>query len=260
MTLPLAGVHIAVTRPPEQATKLNAAITAAGGAVISFPLLDIASLPDLTAFHAAITPLAQFDWAVFISSNAVQYGMPLLQQNLLPATLSLPASLKFAAIGPTTASALHGFGIAQVLTPSDRFDSESLLALPELQQMQGRRVLIVRGVGGREVLAETLKQRGAEVVFGECYRRINPQTDAALLAQSHSAGQLQGVIITSSEALRFLLDLAADSVWLQATPVFVNHDRIAEQAAAHGLSVASAGQPGDEAMLQLLTRHFTAKS
>jgi uroporphyrinogen-III synthase len=251
MTLPLAGVHIAVTRPPEQATKLNAAITAAGGAVISFPLLDIASLPDLSAFHAAITPLSQFDWAIFISSNAVQYGMPLLQQ------ASLPASLKFAAIGPTTASALHGFGVAEVLTPRDRFDSESLLALPELQQMQGLRVLIVRGVGGREVLADTLKQRGAEVVFGECYRRINPQADAALLAQSHSAGQLQGVIITSSEALRFLLDLAAGSAWLQATTVFVNHDRIAEQAAAHGLSVASAGEPGDAAMLQLLTRHFT---
>lgn len=251
MTLPLAGVHIAVTRPPEQATKLNAAINAAGGEVISFPLLDIASLPDLSAFHAAITPLSQFDWAIFISSNAVHYGMPLLQQ------ASPPASLKFAAIGPTTASALHEYGVAQVLTPRDRFDSESLLALPELQQMQGLRVLIVRGVGGREVLADTLKQRGAEVVFGECYRRINPQADAALLAQSHSAGQLQGVIITSSEALRFLLDLAAGSAWLQATTVFVNHDRIAEQAAAHGLSVASAGQPGDAAMLQLLTRHFT---
>jgi uroporphyrinogen-III synthase len=252
MTLPLAGVHIAVTRPPGQATKLNAAITAAGGQVISFPLLDIASLPDLTAFHTAITPLSQFDWAIFISSNAVQFGMPLLQQ------ASLPAALKFAAIGPTTASALHGFGIAQVLTPSDRFDSESLLALPELQQMQGRRVLIVRGVGGREVLAETLKQRGAEVVFGECYRRINPQADADVLAQAYATGQLQSIIITSSEALRFLLDLAGHSGWLKAVPLFVNHDRIAEQAAAHGLSVASAGQPGDEAMLQLLTRHFTS--
>jgi uroporphyrinogen-III synthase len=250
MTQPLAGVHIAVTRPPEQATKLNAAIAQAGGSVISFPLLDIASLPDLSAFHAAITPLDQFDWAVFISSNAVQYGMPLLQQ------ASLPARLKFAAIGPTTASALGSFGVAEVLKPSDRFDSESLLALPELQQMQGQRVLIVRGVGGREVLADTLKQRGADVVFGECYRRINPQKNADVLAQAYAGNKLQAIIITSSEALRFLLDVAGESDWLKAVPLFVNHDRIAEQAQSHGLKVISAGQPGDEAMLQLLTKHF----
>lgn len=250
MTLPLAGVHIAVTRPPEQATKLNAAITQAGGSVISFPLLDIASLPDLSAFHAAITPLDQFDWAIFISSNAVQYGMPLLQQT------SLPARLKFAAIGPTTASALQNFGITEVLKPSDRFDSESLLALPELQHMQGQCVLIVRGVGGREVLADTLKQRGAEVVFGECYRRVNPQKNADALAKAYDNGKLQAMIITSSEALRFLLDLAGESPWLKAVPLFVNHDRIAEQAAWQGMTVFSAGQAGDEAMLQLLTRHF----
>lgn len=250
MTQPLAGVHIAVTRPPEQATRLNAAITQAGGSVISFPLLDIASLPDLSAFHAAITPLDQFDWAIFISSNAVQHGMPLLKQSLLP------ASLKFAAIGPTTASALQDFGVTEVLKPSDRFDSESLLALPELQQMQGQRVLIVRGVGGREVLADTLKQRGAEVVFGECYRRVNPQKNADVLAQAYANHQLQAMIITSSEALRFLLELASESAWLKAVPLFVNHDRIAEQAGSHGLTVISAGQAGDAAMLQLLTSHF----
>lgn len=253
MTLPLTGVHIAVTRPPEQATKLNAAITQAGGSVISFPLLDIASLPDLSAFHAAVTPLDQFDWAIFISSNAVQHGMPLLQQ------AGLPSALKFAAIGPTTASALQSFGITEVLKPSDRFDSESMLALPELQHMQGQRVLIIRGVGGREVLADTLKQRGAEVVFGECYRRVNPQKNADILEQSHFLGELQGIVITSSEALRFLLDLAAESSWLKAVPLFVNHDRIAEQAEAHGLKVISAGQPGDEAMLQLLTTHFQSQ-
>ena len=100
MTQPLAGVHIAVTRPPEQATKLTAAIIGAGGAVISFPLLDIKGLEDLTAFHAAVTPLSLFDWAVFISTNAVQHGMPLLQQ------AGISPSLKFAAIGPTTAASL----------------------------------------------------------------------------------------------------------------------------------------------------------
>ena len=254
MTLPLVGRTIAVTRPPEQATKLTAAITAAGGEVISFPLLDIQGLEDLSAFHAAVTPLNQFDWAVFISSNAVQHGMPLLQE------IGIPQTLKFAAIGPTTAASLQAHGIPQVLTPTDRFDSEALLSLPELQHMQGQRVLIVRGLGGREVLAETLKQRGAEVVFGECYRRVNPQSSAQVLAQAYDEGKLHGIVITSSEALRFLLDLAQDASWLQVTPLFVNHARIAEQAQTAGLKVHCSGVSGDVAMLNLLQSELSVDS
>ncbi|WP_029147710.1 uroporphyrinogen-III synthase [Methylophilus sp. 5] len=252
MTLSLAGVHIAVTRPPEQATKLTAAITAAGGAVISFPLLDIKGLEDLIDFHVAVTPLSQFDWAVFISTNAVQYGMPLLQQ------AGISPALKFAAIGPTTAASLQGYGIAEVLTPRERFDSEALLALPALQHMQEQRVLIVRGVGGREVLADTLKQRGAEVVFGECYRRVNPQNNAQLLQQAYAQGHLDGIVVTSTEALRFLLALAGEADWLKVTPLFVNHARIAEQARASGLTAFSADQSGDAAMLSLLQTHLSA--
>jgi len=247
----LAGVHIAVTRPPEQATKLTAAITAAGGSVISFPLLNIKGLDDLSAFHAAVTPVSQFDWAVFISTNAVQHGMPLLQQ------AGIAPNLKFAAIGPTTAASLQHYGITEVLTPSERFDSEALLALPALQQMQGQRVLIVRGVGGREVLAQTLKQRGAEVVFGECYRRVNPQSSVQPLAQAYASGQLQGIVVTSTEALRFLLALAGEADWLKVTPVFVNHARIAEQARESGLIAFSADQSGDAAMLSLLQTHLS---
>lgn len=254
MTLPLAGRTIAVTRPPEQATKLTAAIEAAGGVVISFPLLDIQALPDLSGFHHAITPLAQFDWVIFISSNAVQHGMPLLKQ------VGVPPGLKFAAIGPTTAASLHGFGITQVLTPQERFDSESLLALDAFHNMQGQRVLIVRGVGGREVLAETLKQRGAEVVFGECYRRVNPQSSAQLLAQAYDEGKLHGIVITSSEALRFLLDLGQSAPWLQGTPLFVNHARIAEQAQAAGLTAYCSGVSGDVAMLDLLLSELSVDS
>ena len=254
MTLPLAGRTIAVTRPPEQATKLTAAIEAAGGVVISFPLLDIQVLPDLSGFHHAITPLAQFDWVIFISSNAVQHGMPLLKQ------VGVPPRFKFAAIGPTTAASLHGFGITQVLTPQERFDSESLLALDAFKNMQGQRVLIVRGVGGREVLAETLKQRGAEVVFGECYRRVNPQSSAQVLAQAYDEGKLHGIVITSSEALRFLLDLGQSAPWLQGTPLFVNHARIAEQAQAAGLTAYCSGVSGDVAMLDLLLSELSVDS
>lgn len=250
MTLPLAGVSIALTRPPEQAATLSRAILAAGGQVLSFPLLDIVALEDDSTCLQAMTPVAQFDWVVFISSNAVAHGMPLLQQQ------GYPDRVGFAAIGPTTAAALVARGVARVLVPQARYDSESLLALPELQNMQGKRVLIVRGVGGRELLAETLRQRGAVVVCAECYRRVNPQTSSAPLQQAQSAGNLHGIVVTSSEALRHLWALAGAADWLKSIPLFVNHARIAEEAARLGLQTVTAHAPGDMEMLDVLSRYF----
>jgi uroporphyrinogen-III synthase len=148
---------IAITRPAAQAQKLNALIELEGGTPISFPLIDIVPLEDYQTFNSTIEVIAEYDWAIFISSNAVQNGMP----RLLQAHTQLPSRLRFAAIGPVTAQEIQNFGINTVLTPVGRFDSESLLALPEMRQVAGKRIMIFRGVGGREVLAETLKARGA---------------------------------------------------------------------------------------------------
>lgn len=249
MAKPLANIGVAITRPIDQAKKLTHLIQEAGGSVISFPLIDIVPLTDLTAFRAEIAKIATFDWVIFISSNAVQNGMPHLVKS------GIPSHLKFAAIGPVTASELQGFGVKQVLTPQDRFDSESLLALPEMQAMQGKKVMIVRGVGGREVLADTLKSRGAEVVFAECYQRKNPQTNCDVLQQAWKNQQLHAIVVTSSEAMGHLLDLAGNASWLKEVRICVNHARIAEFALEMGLRIHVAKTAGDEAMLKLLQTH-----
>ena len=252
----LSGRHVAITRPLGQAEKLQSLIAAEGGEAVLFPLIAIAPLQDYTAFDAVIAGLAQYDWLIFISSNAVQYGMPrLLKQG------ALPERLQFAAIGPVTAAELGQFGVQQVLTPIDRFDSEALLALPQMQAVAGKRCMIVRGVGGREVLAQTLVQRGATVTFAECYQRVNPQTDAGLLQTLWQNKALDALVVTSSEAMRHLLGLAADDLlkplpesWLRNTRICVNHARIGEEAAHHGLNIHIAEAPGDTAMLQCLIR------
>lgn len=252
----LAGRGIAITRPAEQAQPLAELISGCGGRPILFPLLAIAPLADYTAFDQALANLAACDWAIFISSNAVQQGMPRVLQH----SPALPPQLRFAAIGPATAAELHRHGIGQVLTPQDRYDSESLLALPEMQAMQGKRVMIFRGVGGRELLAEALQARGAAVNFAECYRRINPQRNAGDLPRLWQNGQLHALVVTSSEALRNLLRLADDAAWLRETLLCVNHPRIAETACDHGLQVAVSAAPGDEAMLQCLIHHLQDRS
>ena len=255
----LNGITIAITRPVDQAKKLSALITAAGGTAVLYPLIEITALSDYSQFEAVIQNIQQYDWAIFISSNAVQNGMPRL------VNVGIPEHLQFAAIGPVTASELQSFGVNQVLTPSShiqdgdlskvRFDSESLLALPEMQAMQGKKVMIFRGMGGRDVLAETLKSRGATVTFAECYQRINPQTNCDLLANLYNEKKLHGIVITSSEAMRHLLDLAGDAEWLKNITLFVNHARIAELPLQMGLKVSVADAPGDDAMLKTIA-HF----
>jgi uroporphyrinogen-III synthase len=242
----LTGIGVAITRPVDQAKKLAALITEAGGTPILFPLIEITPLDDYSQFEVVISKINNYDWAIFISSNAVQNGMPRLVKH------GIPAKLKFAAIGPVTANELQGFGVTNVLVPYDRFDSESLLALPEMQAVNGKKVMIFRGVGGRDVLAETLKTRGAQVTFAECYQRINPQTDCNLLTQFYAEKKLHGIVVTSSEAMRHLLDLAGEAEWLKHVTLFVNHARIAELPQQIGLKVLVADALGDEAMLKIL--------
>lgn len=249
---PLAGRGIAITRPVDQAADLNKGIVQAGGNPISFPLLAISPLEDYEAFDRVIETLPTCDWIVFISSNAVQQGMPRITARFP----RLPPDLRFAAIGPATAQELARHGVEQVLTPVARFDSESLLACPEFKDMRRQRVVIVRGVGGRELLAETLRTRGAKVAFAECYRRVNPQHDAGKLPELWQNGQLHALVVTSSEALRNLLQIAGNAPWLKDIWVCVNHARIAETARDHGLKAALAEAPGDTAMLQCLIHHL----
>ena len=243
---PLQGIGVAITRPSGQAKQLSKRIEEAGGYVIPFPLIEIAPLDDYTEFEQIIRHLADFDWIIFISSNAVQNGMPhLIKQGI-------PDSLQFAAIGPTTAESLGDYGINNVLIPKGRFDSESLLSLPEMHAMQGKKVMIIRGIGGRELLANTLKSRGADVHFGECYQRINPQTNCEVLAQAFNKNSLQHIVVTSSEAMRYLLEMAGDSDWLKQITICVNHARVAEEANKAGLKLVVANAPGDEAMTALI--------
>lgn len=247
----LAGYGIAITRPLEQAQELAGRIAAEGGQPILFPLLAIAPLDDPRAFLAVLDDLEKTDWAIFISSNAVEQGMPALVRR----HPQRPAGLRFAAIGPATTAELKRFDVDEVLMPKDRYDSESLLALPQMQEVQDRRILIFRGVGGRELLAEQLQARGAEVRFAECYRRVNPQRDAGDLPRLWQNKQLHALVVTSSEALRNLVALADDAEWLRSTPVFVNHARIGELAQRHGLNAIVADVPGDEGMLNCLIRN-----
>lgn len=239
----LAGLKIAVTRPRDQAAPLAQAIAQVGGKPLLFPLLEIEAAELTPALRGQLSHLTQADLAIFISPNAVQYGTAALRA----ADVELPPSVKIAAVGQGSAKALRELGIAGVIAPTERFDSEGLLALPELQQVAGRRVAIFRGNGGRELLGDTLTARGAVVEYVECYRRSKPPQDgAALLAAAPDA-----ITVTSSEALGYLWQMLDDHARaaLCGTPLFVPHARIAELAHQQGWRRVVPTGSGDDGLL-----------
>jgi uroporphyrinogen-III synthase len=174
---------------------------------------------------------------------------------------SFPAQLKVAAVGRGSADALEALGVRPVIAPEEGADSESLLRVPELEHVAEQRIVIFRGVGGRELLRDTLVARGASVEYAECYRRVRPEADRTLLMQSWSKGEIDAIVVTSSEGLRNLHDLiGADGRELLAmTPVFASHERIAATASELGLKQVFVTRPGDRGIAASLAQHFGAR-
>jgi uroporphyrinogen-III synthase len=244
---PLDGLGVLVTRPAHQAGHLAELIEQAGGRAILFPTLEIFDARDMSPVFAAIDRLEQFDLAVFVSPNAVNRAMKLIR-----ASRGWPQNLRCAAVGKGSGRALAQLGINDVLVPPERFDSEALLALPELQDVAGKQVVIFRGEGGRELLGEELTRRGAGVTFAECYRRGKPLgADVKTLLKHWACGDVGAVTVTSGESMRNLFDLvgSAGQQWLQKTPVFAFHEGIAEVARGLGVEQVYVTPPGDEGLL-----------
>jgi len=251
---PLAGRRILVTRPREQAAGLAALIREAGGEAIVFPAIEIGDLTDPTAFLAIADRLEEFDLAIFISPTAVQRALDLLQ--LRRTGRPWPARLQAAAIGRGTARELERRGFRGVLAPAAEADSEALLALPALATVAGRRVVVFRGQGGRELLGDSLAARGARVEYAECYRRIRPAQEISAPAWAQRA--LDAVSVSSSEGLANLDALlgAWRRDWLQESPVFVPHPRIAAEAARLGARETVVAGPGDRETAAGLVAYF----
>ena len=239
---PLAGLGVLVTRPARQAGGFAQKLAALGARPIVFPAIAILPPEDPAPLARAHAALDAYSCVVFVSANAVEYGAPDRSR--------WPPSLVALAPGQGTAEALAAAGIANVRIPATSFDSEGLLALPELasDRVRGRRVLVLRGQAGRELLGDTLAARGAIVDTVACYRRAKPASGVAGLAEAFREGRIDAVTITSSEGLENLWSLVDPDTrgrWL-GLPTFAPHPRIAARARSLGLGVVetAAGDAG----------------
>ncbi len=255
MSKPLAGRGVVITRPGGEAQRLAALICDAGGAPLLYPAIEILDAPDPRVLDGVVDRLDHFDLAIFVSPSAVDKAM-----TRIAARRILPAALRCAAIGPGGVRSLKRFGVNDVIAPEGRYDSESLLASSYMQNVQGLRMVIFRGDGGRELLGDTLAARGASVEYATCYRRGKPAWAAEALIQAWQRNSIAAVIVTSSEGLRNFCDRigAAGQMWLRKTLLIVSHPRIAAAARELGMASVVESEAGDEALVRTLVRQVSA--
>lgn len=248
---PLTGRTIAITRPAGQAASLARAIEQAGGRALVFPVIEIAPVADTAELAAACAELERFHLAFFVSPNAVEQALAYIRPRR-----SWPAGLAVATVGQGSEAALARAGFGRVIAPAAGFDSEAVLALPEFQAaaVAGREVVIFRGDGGRDLLGDSLAERGARVRYVTCYRRRIPDADPAPLLAAARAGGLDGLVLTSSEGVANLVAMVGPDglADLAAVPAFVPHPRIAEAARRAGFHRVVLTGPGDGGVMAAL--------
>ncbi len=192
----LTDVKVLVTRPKQQSDVLEKMIKQRGGQALMLPVIDVQLIPIK---QACLADLAQQDMIVFISKNAV---LSLLEQ-IDEATLD---SVTIATVGLGTAEELEQLGVETDIVPMNQAGSESLLALEQMQNVHGKKITIVRGRGGRELLASELRARGATVTYIEAYERVIAAPTKTELAK---AMMTNCTVCTSVAGVENLIELVA---------------------------------------------------
>ena len=245
-------MSILVTRPSPAGDILVSRLRTLGLVAWSFPLIEFSPGRELSTLADSLYALQEGDLVFALSQHAVEFAQAQLQQE----NKRWPTAPHYFAIGRTTALALHTVSGLDVRYPLDREISEVLLQLPELQTIAGKKALILRGNGGRELLAETLTARGAEVTLCECYQRCPVHYDGAEEAMRWQAREVTTLVVTSGEMLQqlwTLIPLWYRESWLLKCRLLVVSERIAKLAQEMGWQdIQVADSADNDALLRAL--------
>lgn len=247
----LAQLRVAVTRPAAQAESLCMLLEQHGAEVLRLPLQRIEALPSSAALEHALQQARSADQWIFTSANAVRHARGRLGAAPKPTI----------AVGPATAAALAAQGDESVTQPADEHNSEGVLALPQLQQVRGQQIALISGVGGRDMIEQTLRARGASVERIAVYRRVD--VSYAPLQLETLLAPVQAIVITNGEALQRLaaaMTGAARAALLEKQLV-VPSRRVVEQASQLGFTVSPLIPERllDAACLQCLERWWSGR-
>ncbi len=246
----LAKLSVLVTRPEGQGQGLADKLHAVGLDVLLFPTLKIQPKVLTSVEQQCIQFLERYSYVICVSANAAKMGVELLA-DYWP---QWPLEQQWVAVGPATYNAMQGWGLSNVLLPQGASHSEGILALDCLQNLDDQKVLILRGVSGRELLADTLCQRGAEVDYLELYERKMPEiTQLGLsnkLPEWLNSNAKKVIVVTSGDGLKNLITMAqGQSSELLAICLVVVSQRLADFAKQQGfVTVQVANGASDDAI------------
>jgi uroporphyrinogen-III synthase len=249
----MSGVGVVITRPLAHAFPVSVALRAIGATPFVFPAIEIVESERPEEAYRLIERLEAFHLAIFVSQNAVERGLAMVNSKR-----RFPPRLLVAGVGSATASALESAGFEDVIQPAQGGDSEALLALPSLQQIRDKRVVIFRGQGGRETLLQVLTERGAHVSYIECYRRQRPRADPRPLLEEWGRGAIQAVNVMSGETLNNFANMIGHggAEKMRETPLFVPHANVAQAARAFGCAEVHVTASGNEGLIRALEARF----
>ncbi len=241
-------MKVLLTRPQGRNQTMIEALNERSVSYLVTPLLQVEATPVAEDNHS-VSLFSQADIIIFISTNAVKFTAKALAGNW-------PVAAQYYAVGEATFLALSQLGINAQEAPKDCQQTEGLLTLPQLQSLSGKNIVIVRGVGGREKLANELCARGGHISYWEVYQRSAPQLPATETTQAWQQGGIDTIIVTSGEILDYLINLVPNGLfaWLRACHIIVPSSRVHEQALAYGFQhVTNAKAANCKAVLSALS-------
>ncbi|MCC3704719.1 uroporphyrinogen-III synthase [Rouxiella badensis] len=243
---------ILVTRPSPSGEQLVARLRQLGRVAYHSPLIEFAPGSELTALPGMLASLVPQDLIFVLSQHAVNYADRALRQH----AQHWPDFVSYYAIGRTTGLLMHRATSLPIVYPQDGETSETLLQLPALQSLKGRNALILRGNGGRELLADTLKERGVNITYCECYRRSPLHYDGSEQSSSWQRAGVNTLVVTSGEMLQQLYTLVPDyyrTTWLLSCTLIVVSERLATLARQLGWqSIRVAENADNDALIRAL--------
>lgn len=244
---------ILVTRPSPAGEALVTRLRKLGQRAYHSPLIEFSPGNDLSTVAQHLAALRSGDLLIALSQHAVSYATSALTQT----GQRWPSAPHYFAIGRTTALALHKVSSLAVAYPPERETSETLLQLPQLQNISGKNALLLRGNGGRTLLATTLAQRGANVSYSECYQRRPVHYNGPEQGRYWQQLGIDRIIITSGEMLQRIYDLVPDyyrTTWLLHCQIIVVSERLAQQARQLGWQdIRIADNADNDALVRLLS-------
>jgi len=247
------NVVLISTRPYEKNMVLLKELEGTNISLLNYPLTKIEPLKDYAKFDSLLNNLKNYQHIIFISTNAVHFFV----ERFKSLVIKLPDHIIFSSIGPTTQKALENEFNINVYCPEKTYDSKHLIKNKIFNNIQNKKVLIIRGEGGREVLKDMLEKKGSEVHYGECYIRNYVPINLNKLQNEAKSYNSIFLIISSYESAKYFLtqNNAHNWDWLQSVNIIVNHSRIKDALSLISKNIVVTNNLSKDSLLHLINMY-----